>query len=58
MKMDRKLYAASQPYEVRYVFKKFPAIPKEVVVSVAKKAGRSRVKLYQMLLEWTIKNLT
>lgn len=57
MKMDRKL-VSKERWEVRYIFKKYPAIPKEVVIAIARKAGRSRIKLYQLLLEWTLKNLT
>ena len=55
-KMDRKLFAAKQPHEVRTVLKKYPSIPKEVVLDIAKKVGRSRVKLYQALLDWYIKS--
>jgi len=54
--MDRKLFAAKQSWEVRTVLKRYPSIPKETVLSIAKKSGRSRVKLYQALLDWVIKN--
>lgn len=53
-KMDRKLFAAKQPHEVRVVVKRYPSIPKEIILSIAKAAGRSRVKLYQALLDYVI----
>lgn len=56
-KMDRKLFAASQPWEVQTVMKKYPSIPKEVILKIAKKAGRSRIKLYQELFYWAMDNI-
>ena len=56
-KMDKKLYASKQKWEVRYLLKKYSwMIPQDVILSIAKKVGRSRVKLYQSLLEWVAKN--
>lgn len=57
MKMDRKLFAASQSHEVNYILRKYRSIPKEVVLKIAKKSGRSRVKLYQALLDWAFNNI-
>lgn len=55
MKMDRKLVASKQPHEVRYILKKYPEIPQAIVLAKLKQAGRSRVKLYQLLLDYVIK---
>ena len=55
-KMDRKLFAAKQPHEVRTVINKYKKeIPKEVILAIAKEVGRSRVDLYKALLDWYIK---
>ena len=51
-RMDRKLYAASQPHEVRTVIKRFSSISKEKILEIAKKAGRSRVELYRQLANY------
>lgn len=54
--MDRKLFAASEKWEVKYLIKKYPLIPATVIIQIAMKAGRSRLKIYQSLAEWLYKN--
>lgn len=49
-KMDKKLVAAKQKEEVRYISERFK-IPQKAVRSVCKEAGRSRVKVYAKLRE-------
>jgi hypothetical protein len=48
-KMDKKLVASKQKWEVSYIIKKFKSISKEKLLSFVKQAGRSRVKLYQLI---------
>lgn len=50
-KMDRKLVALSQKWEVRTILKKYKSLPKEVILNIAHKAGRSRVMLYKMIAD-------
>lgn len=49
--MERKLFAISQKWEVKYVLKRYKSISKEKILAFAKQAGRSRLKLYKLIAD-------
>lgn len=50
-KMDAKLIALSQKWEVKYLFKRYKSLSHELILNFAHKAGRSRVALYKLIAD-------